>query len=130
MPKNSLKIIALGFILNISVGFCLWYILWYEGLGFFGIPVVIALTLNGYLLAWYWKNLFLNFWKKSLLGWFSILINHLLFFGTEFFILQNHTDAIMSPITAKNFFSWEVLLYYPFCLLGFTIFDETQKKRS
>ncbi|MCU0436984.1 MAG: hypothetical protein MUC49_03655 [Raineya sp.] len=124
------KSLILGFTLNIPLGFILWYILWYGGLGFFGIPIMIALTLNGYLLAWYWKDLFLNFWKKSLLGWFSMLINHFLFFGTEFFILQNHTDMIMSPITSKNFFSWEVLFYYPFCLLGFILFYETKKKGS
>lgn len=123
--KNSSKIISLGFILNIPVGYILWSILWYGQLGALGFTIMIALILNGFLLAQYWSNLPVILLKKSLLGWLSMVLNHILFFGTEFFIFRQEAFSF-------EFVSYGlgvVVLYYPFCWLGFLIF-KIQKKGS
>lgn len=125
MPK-SFTIIILGFILNIPVGFVLWCILFYGGLGILGFTVMIALVFNGYLLAWYWGNISFNLLEKSLLGWSSMILNHILFFGTEFFIIRHEPFNLKLISDSIGF----VILYYPFCWLGFILYNKFHKKGS
>ncbi|KOY84921.1 hypothetical protein AD998_01030 [bacterium 336/3] len=125
MPK-SFKIIILGFAFNIPVGFVLWSILWNKGLGILGFTVMIALIFNGYLLAWYWRTLSFNLLERSLLGWLSMILNHILFFGTEFFIIRHETFNLKFVSNSIGFF----ILYYPFCWLGFIIYNKFHKKGS
>lgn len=126
MKRKNFKAIFLGFVLNIPFGFVLWFILWYGKLGALGFSIMIALILNGYLLAWFWRSLAINVLQKSVLGWFSMILNHFLFFGTELFIFRK--EVISFDFIA--YFIGVVIFYYPFCWLGFVIFDKVQKRSA
>lgn len=124
MEKNT-KIILLGFLINVILGFGLFLLCLYSGKMML-LTVPLSLMITGYFFGWFWQKTSLSLWQKVFLSFWSIVFNSIIFWGIHSIIYPPYLGAFQMTFLFSFVSFILFLLCSPCLILGHTLYLKTE----